>query len=825
MKHRYILWLVAALIGTQAPADPRKEAKARQMAEEFLAAKRVAATRAAAPLTLAATSEGPGSPSKRELGMAQPAWYAYNQGQEAFVIVSGDDRMTDILGYSTEGAFHTANMPTNLKALLDAYTAQAAHIRQTGEAPDGQRTFSLKKEDTSFPEAVAPLLGDINYNQDMPYNKFCPELNGELTASGCGATAAAMIMRYYKYPERGTGSYSYVTATHGFPMEFDFGNTAFDWNNMLPAYNDGEYNEAQADAVATLMKACGVAAQMDYSYESSCYHQDIMQGMMDYLGYDPSAYAPFRHLYASEEWMNLIKTELSAKRPVLYAGQDATNAGHSFVIDGYDSDDLVHVNWGWGGTSNGYFELYSLNPGSLGIGGGEGGGYEFIQRMIIRLMPRTGTPVPSCYLVTDGIIYENGTLYIDGIANQGYPFEGEINIMAEKDGTSVAITESCKIENKINCGEYIEPLTCSDFYLSRLTPGTYRIYPAARQSGQEEWKEIRNSLNAVIQELYLEIFQDGSSEWHASTDAAVADIIPTGKLYSGCNAEFKVEVRNENKDREFHNDVLAVLIDPETEAVYSILLGSLCLPALSDTTFTVTRTLPTMKEGRYELLAATFTGNSYMSQIGTSSTTIDIEEADLAESFNLTGSLDKASYEQGETMTYTGSIDIEGHSGDLYSDQLILGIWPEELGNSLQYKPLLVTATKENPMHFKAQFKADFQPGNYCFIVLAGYGNELVQTTDFKITEASAIQSMAAQTADAPTYCSAPGETDVCFRYGGKVARADLYDSRGQRLLSSDTPESVDGNYRIAAGQLRNGIYLLRIVTASGTTHTLKFVR
>lgn len=104
-----------------ASAEPRKEAQARQIAEEFLAAKRVTATRAAAPLTLAATSET--SPLKRGLGTAQPAWYAYNQGSEAFVIVSGDDRMADILGYSTEGAFRTGDMPTGLKVLLDAYAA------------------------------------------------------------------------------------------------------------------------------------------------------------------------------------------------------------------------------------------------------------------------------------------------------------------------------------------------------------------------------------------------------------------------------------------------------------------------------------------------------------------------------------------------------------------------------------------------------------------------------------------------------------------------------------------------------------------------------
>jgi hypothetical protein len=327
-----------------ASAEPRKEAQARQIAEEFLAAKRVTATRAAAPLTLAATSET--SPLKRGLGTAQPAWYAYNQGSEAFVIVSGDDRMADILGYSTEGAFRTGDMPTGLKVLLDAYAAQAGHIRQTGEAPDGRQTFSLKQEDTSFPETVAPLLGDINYDQGTPYNKFCPELNGEQMVTGCAATAAAMIMRYYKYPERGTGNYSYTTETHQFPVEFDFGNTPFDWDNMLPAYNYGEYNETQANAVATLMKACGVAAQMDYASTSNTSCEELMQGMVKYLGYDPSAYFTYRSLYSSEEWMNLIKTELSAKRPVQYNGQDATIGGHGFVIDGYDSDDLVHVNWG-----------------------------------------------------------------------------------------------------------------------------------------------------------------------------------------------------------------------------------------------------------------------------------------------------------------------------------------------------------------------------------------------------------------------------------------------------------------------------------------------
>ncbi|WP_418816995.1 C10 family peptidase [Paraprevotella clara] len=740
MKHRYLLWLAVALIGTQASAEPRKEAQARQIAEEFLAAKRVTATRAAAPLTLAATSET--SPLKRGLGTAQPAWYAYNQGSEAFVIVSGDDRMADILGYSTEGAFRTGDMPTGLKALLDAYAAQAGHIRQTGEAPDGRRTFNLKQEDTSFPEAIAPLLGDINYNQGTPYNKFCPELNGEQMVTGCAATAAAMIMRYYKYPERGTGNYSYTTEPHQFPVEFDFGNTTFDWDNMLPDYNDGEYNEAQADAVATLMKVCGVASTMDYSTTSNSTGEDIMQGMVEYLGYDPSAYFAYRSFYSSEEWMTLIKMELSAKRPVQYNGQDAVNLGHAFVIDGYDSDDLMHVNWGWGGSSNGYFELHSLNPQTLGAGGGEGGGYAFLQRMIVHLMPRTDTPIPSCHLYITDAEYENGLFCMDGIINSGYAFNGEIIIMAEKDGTSQPFSASYKTENELPAQESIEHLTFSRFNTSALSPGTYRIYPAARQAGQEEWKEIRKS-PSTTKEFYLKVFQDGSCKWHAYGHQTEVEITPIDKLYSGCNAKFKVEIRNKEKNYEFYNDIYALITDIETDEVLEYLpMGSFCLPALDDTTFTATRTLPAVEEGRYGIQAAILIG--YGIHAISPLVEIDIEEADLAEGFNLTGGLDKASYEQGETMTYKGSIDIEGHSGDMYTDLFVIGIYPKELGDPLQYQILQVTATKEKPMHFELQFKATLQPGDYRFIVANHNGTEIAQTTYFEITEPSAIQGMAA---------------------------------------------------------------------------------
>ena len=37
-----------------------------------------------------------------------------------------------------------------------------------------------------------------------------------------------------------------------------------------------------------------------------------------------------------------------------------TTEGHQFVIDGYNSDRQVHVNWGWGGSCNGWYAVCYL---------------------------------------------------------------------------------------------------------------------------------------------------------------------------------------------------------------------------------------------------------------------------------------------------------------------------------------------------------------------------------------------------------------------------------------------------------------------------------
>ena len=194
-----LLLLSAAFVwtGGRLCAAPRSEGEARLIAENFLKTQTVSVKRSAGAsegLVLAATSADLSPSVKRTVVGDSPASYAFNQGTEAFVIVSGDDRMSDILGYSTEGGFVTEGMPGNIRNWLDGYTALAEAVAARGTVA----ATAVSPADAGYPESVLPLLGDIHYNQDAPYNLLCPWLDESTQCvTGCSATAAVTIMSYW----------------------------------------------------------------------------------------------------------------------------------------------------------------------------------------------------------------------------------------------------------------------------------------------------------------------------------------------------------------------------------------------------------------------------------------------------------------------------------------------------------------------------------------------------------------------------------------------------------------------------------------------------
>ena len=296
----------------------------------------------------------------------EKAVYVFNiDGKGGFVIVSGDDRAREILGYSDSGSFDAKNIPTALREMITIYARQISMLGQEENTSDSIAKVSRAMRRTSSIMAdVSPLL-TTTWNQGYPYNAYCPTLNDQTALTGCVATAMAQIAYYHKFPTEKVPSLSaYTSATNKLNVT-TWAATTFDWDNMLTNYS-GTYTDTQVEAVATLMRYCGQAAQMDYGFTSGAYNGDALVAFRDKLGYNPYASFKRANSYSVTGWEDLIYKEVSEKRPVYYSalnGDQGDVGGHAFVVDGYQSDgNYFHVNWGWGGACDGYFNLFALDP-------------------------------------------------------------------------------------------------------------------------------------------------------------------------------------------------------------------------------------------------------------------------------------------------------------------------------------------------------------------------------------------------------------------------------------------------------------------------------
>lgn len=294
------------------------------------------------------------------------AVYVFNHTNGGFVWVSASDYSHEVLGYSDSGSFDKNNIPDNMQYWLRMYAGEIARVEAIQPVGAG-----AKRVAASYQE-VAPLLDGVIWDQGAPYNNLCPTIGGQRCVTGCVATATSQIMYKHKHPTYGTGSYSYTTES-GVSASADFGNTFYDWNNMLPSYNNG-YTSTQATAVATLMYHVGVASSMNYGTSLSlAYMPDPIIGLIEHFDYDKGILVWLRdYVMDDTRILNAIARDLQAGMPVYMGGVTANSEGHAFVCDGMKSDGYLHINWGWGGISNGYFALSALDPELQGTGGSSG---------------------------------------------------------------------------------------------------------------------------------------------------------------------------------------------------------------------------------------------------------------------------------------------------------------------------------------------------------------------------------------------------------------------------------------------------------------------
>ena len=339
------------------------------------------------------------------------AYYAFNIKGGGFIIIAGEDRATQVLGYSDKGELDFGNLPYNLKGLLDSYKEEIEFL-QSYKGDD------LMPEPKSFnaTSSVDPLI-KTTWGQEMPYYLQCPKKNGEYCVVGCVATAMAQVMYYWKYPTECSSLSGYGGGWWGGMTVPALPATTFDYNKMLLSYCHWDwdnsqliqdtYTDEQAQEVAKLSRYCGQAVEMDYDPEGSgAYTWNQYDAMINTFGYRSTAEDVTKDDnwwsggggYTTAQWEAMIKEELNAGRPILYSASDPSAGGHAFICDGYNDQNYFHFNYGWYGTCDGWYVSTALN---MTHRDGEALRFNSSHEMLIGIEPPEGWEPPTPTMMGD----------------------------------------------------------------------------------------------------------------------------------------------------------------------------------------------------------------------------------------------------------------------------------------------------------------------------------------------------------------------------------------------------------------------------------------
>lgn len=416
------------------------------------------------------------------------AYYVFNNDAGGFVIIAGDDAVTPVLGYTSTGSFDAENLPDGLKDLLKSYERQIAALGDNYVANQTATRAAFTGE---------KLLKTAEWNQMAPFNKYTP--NNYVT--GCVATAGAIVMKHHGYPAKGTGSHSYTLNGKTLTANFEHD---YDWASM-PVKYDGT-NDAAFDGVARLMSDLGVAVEMQYDKDGSgAYIGNLVTALQKYYGYSKLSHLMAIEDVGAEAWNVKLRAEIDANRPVLYAASDPSGSGHAFVIDGY-KDESFSVNWGWGGSCDGFYQIGALNPESAGKPMGDK--YNVGQSAVFGMEPSDGTEKVSGmgFLtnvgelqmlnmnITDVKKGQNGVIFCAPIGNTGdQPYTGEaaVALMNAKGEMREIVSSSSQTFNNLSRGSYYPSLSFSFVSTVDAEPGDY-LAIVAKEKGSSEYIELYN---------------------------------------------------------------------------------------------------------------------------------------------------------------------------------------------------------------------------------------------------------------------------------------------------------------------------------------------
>ena len=466
-----------------------------------------------------------GSPVDKE------PFYIFNtEGQNGFVIISGDDRTQPVLAYAEQGSLEEGQMPDNMKWWLDNLARQ---IEALGSSLKPAEVTSTRSGMT----AIAPLI-QTEWDQGAPYNYMCPDGNyldkgddgydaTNLCVTGCVATAMAQVLYYWKWPNQCAAIDSYGLGYYDSNWNFVETNrvkgvpaTQFKWEKMKTKYGYNETGEA-ADAVAELMRYCGQAVHMGYDVGGSGANLSPSD-LASVFNYSPNIRLLTRDYYTTAQWEALVYEELSAEhpRPVLYSGRTSRNEGHQFIIDGYDGNGLFHINWGWGyGGSYSVLSLADPNT-EHGIGGSSNNGaFQYEQDALFGVKPAEAGEVMMPVLYGKLGDFLTKTYTRTGIESDFTDVTLKATVVSEYSDTPETMLDVqvgwglYQNDQLISCLGSNAKTLCQHWYDSfaneltmsfgkNLAAGKYQLTQIYRFSDSEAWKRCEDyGTNSLVAEI------------------------------------------------------------------------------------------------------------------------------------------------------------------------------------------------------------------------------------------------------------------------------------------------------------------------------------
>lgn len=417
--------------------------------------------------------------TRRAASTANKAYYVFNvENKGGFVIVAGDDRMPEILGYGEKGNLDVNNAPCGLKWLLGAYEHMAKDMAD--DKVQSSRSARAAKA------TIAPFITTA-WGQGAPYNAMCPEHNGARCLTGCVATAMAQVVNYCRWPIGQTNCVYGYSASIGNVEYLD--PTQFDWNDMTN------------DDIARLMRYCGQSVMTDYGPSSGAQSTVVPDALINVFGYSQATHYVKHAYYDEEEWEDLLYNELTNQRPVIYDGYFGS-IGHAFVVHGY-KEGRFYINWGWNGDEDGYFLLTGLTTSA--------GTFSSNQGATIGICSPTNNDRPK--VVVKSISSQNNKFTPRD--DEGNIYSIQVNCVLTSD---VNEQKTLQIGLALYSGDSFQKILCSEshdfqvgetynyftfFDLENIANGTYRVVAVWRDSENDSWHADANS-----SENYLEITLD-----------------------------------------------------------------------------------------------------------------------------------------------------------------------------------------------------------------------------------------------------------------------------------------------------------------------------